>query len=148
MVHDLFGLKNSSSDTTSIFFLLKSAAIQADLTDSNGLPLELDSIDTFTRLEISIVNALSSGLRGVFAGWDRWIISLKNEPKKVFLAWFPIRDDAKNRLGKSSVLWLKDSDNEWGVIVEEEANVGYRKVGVVFLHSTRTVTDRKDVVIL
>jgi hypothetical protein len=92
--------------------------------------------------DISIANAVSSGLREVFSGWDRWIVSCTDGVKsRAFLAWFPRKEaekeaDIKARLDRCSLLWSCQGLNEWGVIVESVNNGPgnvYKKVGIAFV---------------
>ncbi|THU84402.1 hypothetical protein K435DRAFT_928133 [Dendrothele bispora CBS 962.96] len=108
---------------------------------SNGI----DGLKEVTQ-DIGDANAVSSGLREVFTGWDRWIVSCTNGPLELegqaFLAWFPRKNEkeepstTKARLDRCSLLWSCPGHNEWAVIVEPVVDQKvYRKVGIAFVDS-------------
>ncbi|KAG8801237.1 hypothetical protein FRC17_006693 [Serendipita sp. 399] len=81
-------------------------------------------------------NAVSSGLRAVFNGWDRWIVS--TEDRRAYLVWFPWRQDPnqRDRLSNCSLIWPSPGHNEWAFIGEGGVEQGYKKVGIAFVDST------------
>jgi hypothetical protein len=80
-------------------------------------------------------NAVNSGLRSVFSGWDRWIVATAD--RRAFLVWFPWRQDPapRDRLGNCSLIWPSPEHNDWA-FVGEGGSEGYRKVGTAFVDST------------
>jgi hypothetical protein len=78
-------------------------------------------------------NAVSSGLRSAFVGWNRWIVTTAD--RRAFLVWFPWDDDlAADRLGRCALMWSCPNYNEWAVVVDVDSK-GYRKAGVAFVDS-------------
>lgn len=127
-------LENLHVDTSSIVILLKLAATQFQITT----PLDtLKLIQSFLDAEISNANSLSSALREVFAGWNRWIITfpISDSKSMAALAWLPFHDAKAVEAPTYSLLWLKNGVNQWAVIVEGDMKKGCKKVGVAFVNS-------------
>jgi hypothetical protein len=81
-------------------------------------------------------NAFSTGLREVFNGWDRWIVT--TEDGRAYLTWFPWRDNI-DRLRKCHLIWTCPNHNDWALLGEPTAEAGhYRKVGIAFVNSSNT----------
>jgi len=97
-------------------------------------------------------NAVSSGLRAVFSGWDRWLVTTENDSeKKVFLAWYPDRaGEPKERLNANCwLLWSLSDSNEWAAIVEGDLD-GCKKRGIAFTNFLKppSNSESKAVVVL
>ena len=121
----------SEVDTSSIVTLLALAATHFRIKASlNSLSL----IQSFLSASTSNANSLSSALRDTFSGWNRWIISF-SVPTVAALAWLPFCDPKPTVPPTYSLLWLKRDVNEWAVIVEGDAQKGYKKVGIAFVNS-------------
>ena len=73
-------------------------------------------------------NAISSGLREVFNGWYRFLVT--TDSKDVFLAWCPVEMQELAE-GNCSLLWSVPGPNEWAAIVIGELN-SCRKLGIAF----------------
>ena len=128
-------------DISSILTILQ-RAVDLSQRHNEAVPGSTAQVDTakevLRRLESVIkqnANAVSSGLRGVFNGWDRWIVA--TEDRRAFLVWFPLRQDPaqRDRLGKCSLIWTSPGHNDWA-FVGEGGEEGCRKVGIAFVNST------------
>ncbi|KAJ8502840.1 hypothetical protein ONZ45_g11389 [Pleurotus djamor] len=106
---DLFALYNTLEhfsekyDISTILALLKDAvrgtlsslvtAGEMDATVARSFsqtPKEHLCLDDFFAILSIQGNSFSNGLRDVFAGWDRWIVTVRDG--RAFLAWFPYHD--------------------------------------------------------
>jgi len=123
-------LKGAKYNISSITALLIRAIHQAgfDCPENDTLEVVTDIIKNHG---IAQANAISSGLRAVFNGWDRFMVTTDN--KEVFLAWFPIKKDQLVG-GKYSLLWSVPGTNEWTAIVEGELN-SLKKLGIAFTNN-------------
>ncbi|THU76211.1 hypothetical protein K435DRAFT_879547 [Dendrothele bispora CBS 962.96] len=137
----IWNLSQVGGDISAILSLLTRAVHHSEVRmTSNGI----DGLQEVTQ-DIGDANAVSSGLREIFTGWDRWIVSCTNGPLqgRAFLAWFPRKDEeeksltTKARLDRCSLLWSCPGHNEWAVIVElvDGQTSVYRKVGIAFVDS-------------
>ncbi|KAK7446306.1 hypothetical protein VKT23_014512 [Stygiomarasmius scandens] len=147
MISDLRTLKDQHHiDISSALLLLNRAVNHATQKIHN----------TLEELEEAIspnYNAVSSGLREVFSGWDRWIVVTgQGSSQAAFLAWFPRTDESekaesvKKRLDGCSLLWSYSGSNEWAVIVEGDPKA-FKKVGIAFVNSKHQGPEAKVVVI-
>ncbi|KAG8794831.1 hypothetical protein FRC17_008223, partial [Serendipita sp. 399] len=128
-------------DISSILTILQRAVDLSQRHEEEVATAQVDDTpkEVLKKLESVIrqnANAVSSGLRGVFNGWDRWIVS--TEDRRAFLVWFPWRQDPnqRDRLGNCSIIWPSPGHNEWAFIGEGGAEQGYKKAGIAFVHST------------
>ncbi|KAF8800408.1 hypothetical protein BYT27DRAFT_7200317 [Phlegmacium glaucopus] len=143
LIEDLSNLP-SSYDISSIVTLIKSAIVRSRI-DLHGLALDsIHDIQSLVGASLSIANAVSNALRGIFSGWDRWIFVMNTNI--AILAWLPSKSSAPS--SNYSLLWIsKDVKNEWAVIVEGDTQTGCKKVGIAFVNSN-PVGSETDVKIL
>jgi hypothetical protein len=136
LISHLCYLEKQNYDISSILALLYRAFTYA------GVPLKSRRGSLF-----HCANAVSSGLRAVFNGWDRWVVVTDTTPAQAFLVWFPNSgENPKARLDKCSLLWSMPGLNEWAVVVEGELT-GCTKVGIAFTNVKLMSADTETVVI-
>lgn len=139
----LGSLKAKKYDISSVTALLIRAIEQAKVSRTG------DSLEELTRTirdhGIAQANAVSSGLRAVFNGWDRWFVT--TDRKQVFLAWIPDEDPKAWLNAKGSLLWSLSDGNEWAAIVEGDLN-GCKKRGLAFTNSFKPSSTSQAVVLL
>jgi len=129
LIPDVAQFDAAGVDISSIVALVVLAATSRIESPLNSLQL----IQSFTGASTSNANSLSSALRAAFSGWNRWIITfpVPGGKTKAVLAWLPFH----NTTAAYSLLWLKNGVNKWAVIVQGDAQNGYKKVGIAFVDS-------------
>ena len=92
-------------------------------------------------------NAVSSQLRDLFDGWNRWLVRVGNI---VSLVWFPFENaGGGKRLKKCFLMWPCEGHNQWAVVLEQAADkkYGYRKVGVADVNCVHPRSKPQKIVI-
>ena len=129
-------------DISSIIALLVCAIEEAKVPVDGNLDSMILAIQ-----DITLANSISSGLRIVFSGWNRWIVAVD---KKLFLAWLPNLEADANKQPMTSywLLWMSDG-NEWAVIVEGELKKSMKQ-GIAYTNFFKVPSTMKseDVVLL
>ncbi|KAI5796218.1 heterokaryon incompatibility protein-domain-containing protein [Peziza echinospora] len=92
-------------------------------------------------------NAVSSQLRDLFDGWNRWLVESDN---MISFVWFPFEEaGGRERLKECFLMWPCEGHNQWAVVLEKAADKGhgYRKVGVAFVNCEHPGPPVENVVI-
>ena len=151
--YHLKALAAQKYDISSVEALLGRATKFADARSPGSVHWNgVESMASLTGTIGASSNAVSSGLRAVFSGWDRWLVTTENDSeKKVFLAWYPDRaGEPKERLNANCwLLWSLSDGNEWAAIVEGDLD-GCKKRGIAFTNFLKppSNSESKAVVVL